>query len=235
MTTLPQLNTTPKYKTMVPSTGKKITYRPYLVKEEKVLMIAFETGEQKDALLAIVDTIQACVQEELETNKLTTFDIEYLFTQIRGKSVGEKSTILLPCSKCEVKNEVDVVISDIQINVPKGNSIIQLTDDISVEMRYPPYISMMEMGEETNETEVGFRLLAKSVSAILTSEERYDVEDSPIEEVMEFIEQMTTEQFEKISQFLRDMPAIEKEVEYMCTSCGHGNKHVLRGMNDFLS
>jgi len=92
---LPKLNATPKYELIIPSSGQKIKYRPYLVKEEKVLMIAFETGDQKQTLGAVVDTLLACVYEDIDEGDLTTFDIEYMFTQVRSKSVGESSTIVL--------------------------------------------------------------------------------------------------------------------------------------------
>ena len=97
---LPKLNTAPLYELAVPSTGQTVSFRPYLVKEEKVLMMAFESGDQKQALKAIVSTIDACVQEKLTVRDLATFDVEYMFTQIRSKSAGEKSTVMLKCKEC---------------------------------------------------------------------------------------------------------------------------------------
>jgi DNA-directed RNA polymerase subunit M/transcription elongation factor TFIIS len=235
MQTLPQLNSTPKYEIVIPSTGKKVNYRPYLVKEEKVLMIAFETGDQKEALRAIVDTIKACVSEDLDEKTLTTFDVEYMFTQIRSKSVGEKSTIMMPCSECEVKNEVDVVISDITINVPKNENIIELTKDVSVEMQYPSYVSVLDVDLEQGESAVGFEMLMNCIVAILTPEERIDTSEVSKKDLNDFIEQMTTDQFEKVSNYLANMPSLEKDIEFDCVSCGHKNKQTLKGIGDFLS
>lgn len=235
MTTLPQLNSAPKYETQIPSTGKVVTYRPYLVKEEKVLMIAFETGEQKEALRAIVDTISACVQGEFDVNKLTTFDIEYLFTQIRSKSVGERSTIMLSCSECEEKNEVDVVLSEVTVEVPEKENVIELTPEISVEMRYPPYVTIMDLDLDKSETLIGMDMVSNSIAAILTPEERIDTSEVFKKEVHDFIDQMTNEQFQKVSAYLEDMPSISKEVEYDCSKCGHHNKLELTGISDFLS
>lgn len=232
---LPKLNSAPSYKAKIPSTGEMITYRPYLVKEEKVLMIAFETGDQKQALRAVVDTLQACVTEPIVMSNLTTFDIEYLFTQIRSKSVGEVSTIGLKCSSCEAKNEVEVIISDIEVTVPSVDKVIELTPNISVEMQYPSYTSVIDMNLEGNETELGFAMLTKCIAAILTEDERIDTKDVPEKEVVEFIEEMTTDQFKKVSAFLQEMPSLQKTIEFVCTSCGETNSQTIKGINDFLS
>jgi hypothetical protein len=116
---LPKLNDTPKYDIVIPSTDKKVRYRPYLVKEEKVLMMAMESQDMNAILNAVVDTITACVQEPVEKDKLTIFDVEYMFTQIRAKSVGETSKVGIKCKHCETSNEVGIDVSSIKINVPK--------------------------------------------------------------------------------------------------------------------
>ena len=233
---LPKLNESPNYSTTIPSTGEKITFRPYLVKEEKVLMIAFETGDQHQSLKAIVDTLGACITEDVDIQNLCTFDIEYLFTQIRSKSVGETADITLPCSECESRTEVNVSLQDINIDVGSIENVIELTDNIRVEMRYPSYEQVLSLDlNNSNETEIGFHMIAKCITAILTEEERIDTKDVRAEEVMSFIEQMTTDQFKKVSQFLQDIPTLNQEVEFVCNSCGHENKTRLKGINDFLS
>jgi DNA-directed RNA polymerase subunit M/transcription elongation factor TFIIS len=232
---LPKLHTSPQYSCKIPSTGEVVSYRPYLVKEEKVLMIAFETGDQKEALGAIVDTLQACVTEDINMKELSTFDIEFLFTQIRSKSVGEVATILIPCSACGHKNENDIQLSEIHVDVPEASRIIELTPSISVEMKYPTYATVIGMNLEGNETELGFEMLSQSVSAILTEDERIDTRDVSKQELMDFIEQMTTDQFKKVSVFLQDMPSLNKDVEFNCEKCNHPNSTTLKGISDFLS
>lgn len=232
---LPKLNSTPSYKTKLPSTGQVLSYRPYLVKEEKVLMIAIETGDQKQALMAIVDTIKACIEEELNINELTTFDIEYLFTQIRSKSVGEVATILLPCTECETKNEVDVVLSEVEVKMTEQKNVIELTPNISVEMKYPSYVSVLDIDPTKQEIESGFSILVDCISAILTEEERIDARDVSKKELLEFIEEMTSDQFKKLSEFLQNVPSLQKDVEYDCVSCGTHNTRTLQGISDFLS
>jgi hypothetical protein len=232
---LPKLNDSPSYTLEVPSTGQKVTYRPYLVKEEKVLMIAFESGDQKQALRAIADTLDACIVEDLVLSELTTFDIEYMFTQVRSKSVGEVASIVLPCSSCEAKNEIDLDVSSIKVDMPEVEWNIELTPSISVEMKYPSYEVVMDLDLTDNETEVGFKMIAKSISAILTEDERIDTRDVSESEVMDFIGQMTTDQFQKVSGFLQKMPALQKEVKFQCIKCGEVTEQTLKGVGDFLS
>lgn len=232
---LPKLNSTPSYTLEIPSTGQKVTYRPYLVKEEKVLMIAFETGDQKQALRAIADTLKACIVEDINLSELATFDIEYMFTQIRSKSVGEVASIVIPCSHCETKNEVDINVSEIKVDIPDVSKTIELTPSISVEMKYPSYESVMDLDLTQNETEVGFKMIAKSISAILTDDERIDVRDVSDSEIMDFIGEMTADQFKHVSAFLQKMPALKKEVKFACIKCGETSEQTLQGVGDFLS
>ena len=139
MSALPKLNATPKHEMVIPSTGKTVMFRPYLVKEEKILLMAFESQDEKNAMKAMLDTIDACVEGDYVKSKLTTFDIEYMFTQIRGKSVGESIDVNLTCSECEGKTKMNINLSDISVDVPKVDNLVRLTDTISVEMRYPPF------------------------------------------------------------------------------------------------
>lgn len=232
---LPKLNESVKYDITVPSTGKPVRYRPYLVKEEKVLMIAFESGDQKQTLGAIVDTLKACIDEELDVNTLTTFDIEYLFTQIRSKSVGESADVLLGCSECGHKNERKIDIGGITVNVPDGNTVIELTPAVSVQMKYPSYIDIQGTDLNGDELEVGFNLVASCIEAILTEDERVSATDVSHEDIIEFIENMTQDQFKKLGEFLEAMPAMTHTEVFNCANCGHENSVTLKGMQDFLS
>jgi DNA-directed RNA polymerase subunit M/transcription elongation factor TFIIS len=232
---LPKLNDSPKYEIEVPSTGKVVRYRPYLVKEEKVLMIAFESGNQKQALQAIVDTLSACIQDKIDLSGLSTFDIEYLFTQIRSKSVGETSTVMLKCSSCEKQNEYSFDISSVKIEMPDVENVIEISPSISVEMRYPSYESVINTDLNAAEMEVGFNMVLNSITAILTEEERIATEDVSRKELVEFVESMDQVQFKKLAEYLRLMPALEHEAKFKCMECGEDNELMLRGMQDFLS
>lgn len=232
---LPKLNSDPKYKVTIPSSGKEISFRPYLVKEEKVLMMAFESQDQKQALRAIVDTLSACIDEDIDVMALKTFDIEHLFTQIRSKSVGENSTIYLKCKHCETKNEKTIDVSSVKVDVPDVDKVIELTPTISVEMDYPSYHNVMATDLEGDEIEVGFSMILNSIRAIMTEDERVDVSDVSKKELVEFVESMNQEQFQRISNFLNNIPTMKHNVEFDCSSCGEHNEVTLQGMQDFLS
>ena len=233
---LPKLNSTPQYSCVIPSTKETLNYRPYLVKEEKILMIAFETGDQKAALNAIINTLEACVDGAVKVSQLTTFDVEYLFTQIRSRSVGENATILVPCTSCGHKNEVELELTSIEIEYPENvQTKVQITDDVAVEMKYPSYSDVLSMDFDGDQTEMGMQILCQSIDAILTEEERVSTKDVSPKEVLEFIESMTSDQFKKMSDFLESLPSLKKDIKQPCLGCGETVERTLKGISDFLS
>jgi hypothetical protein len=234
---LPKLNENLKYEMAVPSTESVVTFRPYLVKEEKILLQAFESQDQKMAMRAMIDTIIACVNEPLVSSDLTTFDVEYMFTQIRAKSVGESSTLNISCQSedCDAKTEVDVDLTSVRVEKTKVSNVIQLTDDISIEMKYPTYDSFVRnFKEDMTEADFGFSMLEDCIVAIITEEERYNASDVSKKELNEFIESMTNKQFEKVGEYLQTVPVMRKEIEFTCSSCGKENKTKLEGLQDFF-
>lgn len=233
---LPKLNVNPSYECTVPSTGNRVAFRPYLVKEEKVLMMAMETQDQKQALRAIVDTIDACVTTEgFSAKKLTTFDIEYLFTQIRSKSVGEKSTILMNCQECDASNEYQLDISEVKVEKPNENNLIELSDSVSVEMRYPMYENVSKVNFGGKDIEIGFAMVGACIQAVITEDERIEADEISKTEINEFLESMTQGQFKKLAEYLESLPALRHNAEFTCIKCGAENQRMLRGMADFLS
>ncbi len=233
---LPKLNSTPSYEVVVPSTGQEVTFRPFLVKEQKTLLIALETQERKDMVRAICRTIESCVEQPLE-GKLTTFDVDYLFTKIRSKSVGESSNLLVFCSECDAKNEVTVELDTIEIGDMSAEKYIPLTDTITVEMKYPTYDEFLDnekMMENSSVTESLMELIITCIDAVVTEEERFAVADQTREEVIAFIESMTPEQFDLIADFVNNIPAIHKEVELTCQSCGTVQIKRFEGLDDFF-
>ena len=234
---LPKLNEVPTYEMKVPSSGQSVTYRPFLVKEQKNLLIAFESENRGDVIRAVTNTINACIEDEIE-NPLSTFDVDYLFTKIRSKSVGETSTILVPSEKCETKNEVTVDLDKSKVEgTSKKNRKIKLTDDITVTMRYPTYddyLSNQQLLNSTSSTEALMNIIIVCLESVLTEDERVSMKDEPHEEIVNFLESMTTDQFSKISEFALSMPSLTQKIIFTCTSCDHKNKKTLRGMDDFF-
>jgi hypothetical protein len=233
---LPKLNDSPKYELVIPSSKQKIRYRPYLVKEEKVLMMAMESQDMNSVLNAVVDTIEACSQDPIEKDKLAMFDVEYMFTQIRSKSVGETSKVSISCKECEAKNEVKIDVSSIQIDVPEVDNMIQVTPEITLEMKWPSYNDIISLGikDEKSLQASTFGLIGKCISAIHTEEERIDTKDVSLKELEEFIDSMTSEQFQKVSSYIEKMPKLAHDIHFDCCLCGHGNDITLQGMTDFF-
>lgn len=232
---LPQLNASPKYELTIPSTGQEVRFRPYLVKEEKVLMLAMESQDEKQMYAAIADTIESCVVEPVNRRILTSFDIEYMFTQIRCKSVGESAKVILKCNDCEHDNEVSVQLDAIVVDKPEVNSTIKLTPDISIEMKWPTYQTILDADvKDAKQTAATFDMLMGCINKVLTAEEQIVFADEPKKDKMAFLESLDTKQFQAIQDYMEKMPTMKSDVEFVCENCGHSNKYTLQGMNDFF-
>jgi len=185
----------------------------------------------------MLNTIEACLKEPLNVKALSTFDVDYMFTQIRAKSVGETSDILIGCSECETQNEVKINLEEIKIDVGETNNLIQLTDKISVRMRFPNYDYFISndvlMGESTQSEQL-MALVVSCLDAVETEDERISMQDESQEEIMGFLDSLTTDQFDKIAQFTLDLPKLEHEITFKCKDCGADNKRILRGIDDFF-
>lgn len=233
---LPKLNDNLKYEMVIPSSEKVVTYRPYLVKEEKLLLSAFESQDQKQAMRAMVDTVVACVNDDIKTSELATFDVEYMFTQIRSKSVGETSTLHFKCESegCGERTEVNIDLSALEVTKQDVDNVVQITDDISIELRYPTYDGFVKnFREGVSEAEFGFMMLEDCMVSIMTEDEQHLVSEVSKKELNEFIDSMTNLQFTKVGEFLKTVPVMKKDVEFTC-KCGHENKVTLEGLQDFF-
>ena len=233
---LPKLNTTPSHEMIQPSTGAKILYRPYLVKEEKILLLAFETEDQKQAMRAMIDVVVTCC-ENIKTQELTVFDVEYMFTQIRSRSVGETADINIKCEcdDCDKTTECKVNLQSIVVEVPEVNPIIELTPSVSLELKWPSFDDFLQnFDEKISETEFGFKMIGKCIKTIMTEEERIDANDVSQKEIQEFIDSMTNAQFEKIGGFMQLAPSMKHDVDFTCESCGTEQSKTLKGIQDFF-
>ena len=235
---LPKLNDMPKYSVTIPSLKQEVRVRPFVVKEEKILLIAMESKDPKQIAHAIIDTIRSCVEDEFDTNKLTSYDVEYLFTQIRGKSVGETSTVIISCPDCETDNEVSVNINELKVQGEIPSSKIKISDTITIEMKPPSYLQIAEnekiMSENSTTMDRIFGLLISSIDAVLTEEERFSFKDATHQEATEFLESMSQEQFAKVRKYMEEQPSLKHDIEYDCVGCGKHQKLTLEGMQDFF-
>ena len=234
---LPTIST-PTYELTLPSSNKKIRYRPFLVKEEKILIIAMESQDPKQIAEAIMDTIVSCAEDPIDKHKLTSYDVEYLFMQIRSKSVGETSTVLSACTECREENEVKINLADINVKSDGlKTEVIEISDDISLEMKYPTYedtLGYVKSELSDNAAETMFNSIATCINAVQTKEENILLKHEPREEIETFINSLTTQQLEKITSFVDGMPTLIHEQKYTCKKCGHENTLQMKGLQDFF-
>ena len=225
---LPKLNV-PVYEAILPSTETVIKFRPFLVKEEKLLLTAMEDGSHSAIMLSIKNIISNCVQSEIDVDKLPLFDVEFLFLKFRAKSVGEISTIGLKCNECESTNQIELNMEDIKVDKPEGhNKKIMIDDNIGVMMSYP-VISTDGILEQD-----GMAIAKSCISMIFTGEETHERDSFTDKELDEFLETMESKQFQKISNFFDTMPRLRHNVNFNCVSCSKDNSLVLEGLDSFF-
>jgi hypothetical protein len=236
---LPMMNT-PTYNMVVPSSGVSVKFRPFLVKEEKALLIA----QQSEDLMVMVDTlkgvIKTCVLDSIDTNRLATFDLEYMFTQIRAKSVGETIELIFPCDedhgedneKARVKVSIDLTTLQVEKDNSHTNKI-DLFGDVGVVMKYPT-IDVMRKLDDNDSIENIFDVVAMSIDYIYQGDEIFYTKEQKHEEVLQFLNNLTSEQFVKIQNFFDTMPRIKKQIEYTCPVCQKQHRKMLEGMQSFF-
>ena len=232
---------TPSYELELPSTGKKVKYRPFLVKEEKLLVLALETENTKDISTAIKTVLKSCIQSRgVKVDNLPTFDIEYLFLNIRGKSVGEEIEVNLISPDDEV-TEVPVTINIDDIKIQKSedhNKKVKLDDTLMMEMKYPSldqFIqSNFDFGDEVS-MDQSFDLIASCIDKIYNDEEVWSTADCTKKEVKEFLEQMNSLQFKESEKFFETMPKLSHSVTFTNPKTEVESTVVLEGLSSFYA
>ena len=232
---LPVFNDIPKYDLTIPSTNEKVRFRPFLVKEQKILLMAMESKDQSKILDSITDTLTACFVD-VKVDQLTTFDVEYMFTQLRGKSVGETSDITILCTECDAENKITLNIEDINIKVEHEVPEIVLTDKYTLKMRYPKYVDIVKtmINPDLKEVDKLFHTALVSLDSLLTENERILFDDETEEERLQFLDGLNSAQFEKIMEFVNAIPRLKKEIKFKCRSCEHDNNQLVEGIESFF-
>jgi secreted Zn-dependent insulinase-like peptidase len=233
---------TPTYSLELPSTGKSINYRPFLVKEEKLLVIALESEDTKQITNAIKAVIKACVLTRgIKVETLPTFDIEFLFLNIRGKSVGEELEVNIICPD-DKETEVSVTINLDDIQVEKSDEHakrIALDDNLMMEMKYPSLNEFIknnfDMQEGKNQMDQSFDLIAQCIDKIYNEEEVWAASDCTKKEMSEFLESMNSQQFKKIEEFFTTMPKLSHTVKVINPNTKVENDVVLEGLASFFA
>ena len=236
---LPKINA-PEYRLNVPSTDEEITYRPFLVKEEKLLLIAQETGTDKSTYDAIKQIIKSCCSNDLDVDKMPLFDMEYIFLNIRAKSVGEVAELKITCpddEKTQVDVEVDLTKVKVQMD-EKHDARIQLTDDIGLLMCYPTLgtvgYATSAKGDSESNAKILFEMIGNCMYQIWQGEETFDCMDYSHKDKMAFLESLTHDQFEKIQLFFDTMPTLKHDIEITNPNTNVKSTLTLSGMNDFF-
>tara|TARA_B110000483_G_C18011694_1_gene471354 strand:- start:141 stop:863 length:723 start_codon:yes stop_codon:yes gene_type:complete len=238
---LPQLNNdVPKYEMTVPSTKQVVKFRPFLVKEQKVLLIAFESKDSKQILSGMLDCLETCVPG-INVHTLATFDVDYMFTQVRSKSVGETTQLLHACSECNEENEVKVNLQDVNIVTNENwenERNIKLTNDVTIELKYPTYADILKNEaldkENISGAEVVFESIISCLNSVKTETENIMIKDETKEEIERFMNSLTNDQLEKITNLVETMPTLSHAEKYECKKCKHENIIELKGLNDFF-
>ena len=238
MSLLPKLNNVPKYNITIPSNNREISVRPFLVKEEKIMLIALESQDPKQIASGVLDTVRSCILDDVSVDSLTSYDIEYLFLQLRCKSVGEITDLLLKCNSCEHENKVSFNLNDIKMNVKTVQNKIKVTDDIALEMKHPSFISLANneniVGEQTTTTDQIFSLIKESVVAVMSGDDRIDMKEVQLSEFQEFLESMTQQQFNSIRNYIENIPKLTHNIIFQCEKCNEDNTITVEGLQSFL-
>lgn len=232
----------PIYTLTIPSLQKKIKFRPFTVKEEKALLIAQQSEEPEIMMDTLKDIIKSCMKEEINVDNLAVFDIEYIFSQLRARSVGEMVELRFQCDVC--KNDpkavarVGIDLTQLQVKFKPGHEKkIPLFDDVGIVMKYPG-IDAMKLIEQlggSNDYNLIFDLITKhAIDYIYDKEQTYYAKDFTQQQLEEFINALTTQQFDKIANFFRTLPSLRQDIQYKCPVCGHEHNKYIEGLGSFF-
>ena len=226
----------PTYELVVPSNKKKIKFRPFLVKEEKVLLMALETDDEKNIKNAVFELLKACISTRIKLENLASFDLEYIFLNIRAVSVGEIVQMNVTCQDDnETQVKYNLNLTDVNVIFPKGHdSKIMLTDTLGVIMKYPSFDGFVQ-GQFTDNKEFDvIKVVAESIDQIFQGEEVYDESTTSKKEFVEFVESLTSPQLEKIQIFFETAPRLEHSFKVTNPNTGKESEYSLRGLQSFF-
>ena len=231
---LPKINTV-LYDLELPSSGKKVEYRPFLVKEEKILLMALEGKDDKEMSKAIKQIITQCVSTAgFNVNKLPMIDLEYLFLNIRGKAVGDISTISFE-HECGEIIKLDIDLSKVEVVQNKNSSdLVEITDEIMVRLS-PPGIDDVIGTENKNQIDLVMEIIRNSLVEIIQGEEIFSAQDHTKKELDEFVNSLNSGQFKKVQDYYESLPKMKQDIEYTCEKCGKTETETLEGLASFFA
>jgi hypothetical protein len=234
------VQSTPTYNIAIPSTKENLKFRPFLVKEQKALLLAQQSEDASVMVDTLKGVIRSCAQSKVDVDKLAIFDLEYIFSQIRSKSVGENVDLIFSCDVCDdekAKVKITIDLSKLQVETdPKHEQKIHLFDDVGIVMKYPSVnvINTMDKYGVDAEVDLVFDIVCECIDYIYDSKEVYHANEQTKEELQSFVNNLTSEQFEKIESFFETMPKLRQKVHYTCPVCSREHNKVLEGLNSFF-
>lgn len=230
----------PTFNMTIPSTGKVVRFRPFVVKDEKALLIAQQSEDMKVMVDTLKSVLMSVIIDDFDVDKLAIFDLEYMFLQVRGKSVGEDVDLFFACDNDhgeqneKARSKVTLHISDLEVKKdPSHTNKIKLFGDVGVIMKYPT-LDISDKLDDLDQIDSVFEIVADSIDMIYDGEEVYHASETPREEILDFLNNLTSEQFIKIQRFFETMPKLTAEVEYKCPICGKEHNKVLEGLANFF-
>ena len=233
---LPKLET-PKHYCFLPTNGKRVNYRPFLVGEQKQLLIAQEGEDVQNQVDEMIRLINVCC-DDVKAEMLPIIDLEYLFLQLRMKSVGESSDVMMICESCEAETELSINLEDAKVieTEPKIDSIVKLDDAVSIEVQYPSFGMMehLDPNEPELNTEGVFEVMTKCIVSIINGDEVFTRDDFSEKELVEFLDQLELTMFNKVNEFFNNAPVLTIDANFKCSSCDINNENKLEGVGSFF-
>lgn len=233
------MNTAVTYNLTIPSTGQEVKYRPFLIKEEKALLVAQQSESPKIMMDTLKQVIKDCIKDQIDVENLATFDLEYIFLQLRAKSVGEIVELSLKCDTCEDPKAVAPVSIDLtglQVEKnPEHTNKISLFGDVGVIMKYPSIETIEKLGSITDgDFDKLFDVVSQCIDSIYTNDEVFKTKEQTKQDVLDFLNNLTSDQFAKVQKFFETMPRLRKEISYTCPVCNKKHDKVLEGIGSFF-
>ena len=233
---LPLLNVA-KYDLKLPLSGEEIQYRPFLVKEEKVLLQAMEGNNEKEILKALKQILTQCIDTEgFNVNTMAMVDLEYVFLKMRAKSVGDKSTIVFvhKPGECEQKIKIEIDLNEVKVTENNNQSdTVKLTDDVQLRLK-PPTVDILSKINNLSDIDLAFTMIRNCITEIYFKDELFAVKDHTLKEVDDFINSLSSAQFAKLKDFFDGLPVLKHEIEYTCPKCGVTETRTIQGVNSFF-
>lgn len=237
---LPVLNT-PIYEIILPVSKQKIKFRPFLVKEQKILLMAQESGEDDFTANNIKEIIKSCSQSEINIDSIPQIDLEYFFLNLRARSIGEVVETKYRCNNkvseenvCGNLMDVSIDLLDVDVDFKNNSDTVELTDTVGIKLKYPDFNLIRSITDDSNLVEITLEVIYHCIEYIFDENNFYYVNETPKHEIISFLESMNIDQYKKVENYFNNLPMLSKKIEVKCNKCGFEHKITIEGLTNFL-